>query len=282
MVQMDNYGLKYCTKSKYNFLFFNNLDFKDFGNEKLNDSIFNFFNYEYPGIPYSLHVDYYSNSICDEEYKFLDFNYIYDSFIKGSFVFDFYKNRIKVYSNGYNVIIHDIYNINYINVINVQYLFSLYDLYFKLHIAVIFYEMKMCLKYRKLDFIKTCFAKIMEFFGEFLVDTFPRELNYFISNITNLKDNASVVKKKADLKKHLKVVENQFKKFNIIFEDTQNVFNKSILYTKRLLHSRSYEIRFEANMQKVKSEFNLKVKQFKELFTIYKHESSIIVSNKES
>jgi len=168
-------------------------------------------------------------NLYDEEvYKFEEYNkfriqYLYSTFIRDSLLFKMYGQKIKVNWKANILPIKNIYLPSHDDIINHVSLFSRYDLYFKFYIAAFYYEIKICLKYT--DSSLSCFESTKNNFNDLWVYKFPQELNFFLSDIQtflnyHLNEKQDSNNQICIIKNQLQTkIENQFKQFNVVFDD---------------------------------------------------------------
>lgn len=263
MTELDYYGIKHCTSSKFNYLLFANMNFVNFGrSEKINNFMVKFFE---KVITENIKTnDLNINSkITKKDYEYLSIQYLYDTFIKDSIVFQLYGSYIKVYWKGKKQTIKNVYESSIFSTLNPLNLYALYDIYFKFYAAVLYYEMKEILKKNKVKKLKKGFSKIIKYVPNFHVGYFPLRLSSFIENIIELLNtpklnmpNENVLLEK--ILENKKKIDAQFKEFNFCFEKftgIKKIKNTVIhLFTDKAL--KKINIEFSSNVQNINKYFS--------------------------
>jgi len=282
-IQIIMYKSKNCSAQKFGFTYYDNntnIIIKD--KKVIENTILNFF---------QINIEQYKNkSFEDSEFNFFNLQYLYNTYIRNSILIKKYGQIIKVNWNGNEETIMDLYKNSSNDVINHEFLFARYDIYFKFYIAVYYYEMRKCLIVNKLKL--KCLASIKEYFGDFWTDTFPQELDYFISDIKALvnysydawvklnsllgiinADKRALNDVKNNIKELKNKIEKQFKQFNIVFKDSEK-----LTFMKRIKENMKKPFKPSIN-KTFENELKVSVKKFNELFTKFKSETSQISLN---
>lgn len=267
MSEINYYGIKHCTSSKFNYLLFTDINFVHFSkSEKINNFMNSFFE---KIITKNIEIDdlNFESKIKIKNYEYLSVQYLYDTFIKNSTVCKLYGNYINVYWKGKKQTVKNIYENSTFSTLNSLDLYALYDIYFKFYIAVLYYEMKEVLKKNKIKNIKNGFSQILKYVTNFQIKYFPQELKYFILDIIDLLNTSKDIKSNEHLLmekilEHKKKIDVQFEKFNFVFEKStgyqkiKNVFDNFIihLFTDKAL--KKINIELSSNVLSIKNYFS--------------------------
>lgn len=215
MTELNSYGIKHCTSSKFNYLLFSDINFVHFGkSEKINYFMDTFLK--------QINTKNIDTKIKLDDYQHLSVQCLYRRFISNSVVFRSYGDYIKVYWKGKKQTIKTIYeNLTFLTLNSLD-LYALYDIYFKFFIAALYYEMRDVFKKSQIRLIKLGFSHILKHINRFKVEYFPRELHYFILDIFDLLKTPQKISDQQECEKkifeHKKKIDLQFAEFNFSFE----------------------------------------------------------------
>lgn len=206
MTEMNNYGLQYCRK--FDFLLFNKINI-------------NYFNKDSLTINYDI-----KNSTKTDKYNYLNVKFFYDRFIKNSDVLKLYGVNIKFFWNEKKQTVKEIYKNAMYTTLNIHSLYILFDIYFKFYLAVIYYEINDVFFKKKSDSIKKKLSAINRTLSEFKYEYFPSKLKPFLSDIKKLLELPEAISEAENIKlsESKNCIDEQFKKFNIVFEKPVTIF----------------------------------------------------------
>lgn len=166
-------------------------------------------------------LDHYIHAISFVEYIQIDF--LYDNFVKGSKIISMYKEVVQVYWNRRLQSIDTVFTDLMVTTFNSQNVYALYDIYNKFYLAVIFHEFKRVLVGDNYEVLTGELAKLKEEFDyNKCENAFPNELTSFttdlnaIFNFTEKQDKSEAVKA---LQKGLSDVAEKFEKYNFIIRN---------------------------------------------------------------
>lgn len=226
MTYLNDNGLPNCTLSNKNFLLFNNVNFSSMGDHEHNEkSILEFFQRNVKNFKYSDLSSY--NEPC-EICNHLSVKYFKENFLNQSTVFETYGNLIQFKFNGQTKTTKEIYEDEANLLINSQNYYLSYEIYFKFHIAVIYYELKRVLDSSASSESYKNITDIPRKLSNFKSHNFPTEFQYFFSRVKNFLDflELSIVglpkRFESELSKRQNEIEKQLKTFNIVFETNDN------------------------------------------------------------
>lgn len=273
MTELNEYGIKYCSSPASNFLLFNNINFVDFGNDKLIEkSISKFFKHtKTPNLKLS-------DTANTSTLQYLNVWELYSNFIQPSIVLKLYGDIIRFYWKGKSQTVADIYKDAMYSSLNFRKLYGLYDVYFKFFTAVVYYEMLEVLREKKITRIKEKFSKMKDKLPAFKPDFFPNELNDLVLDIITLLkffDNYTPLngmKEPPELNEKLLEIKNrinkQFSNYNIVFEKPTALF-KIIKIGLVKLHISLFS---EGAHKKINSELSDNLFNFNSNFSLLKNQ----------
>lgn len=207
MAELNKYSFQYCTLPKFNFDVFSNVRFMD-------DNVKSVFENE----------NFKNLSIEPQDYECFSYTFLYQTLIEKSKFLNPYKDIIHVYWRRKKRSVLEVFE--ELTHLNPFYLYALYDIYFKFHIAVIYYEVK-----REFTSFKQLFPNIKN--NKNVIEwwiNFPVVFAPLINNVEYIYD---VLKNKSDLdestinvvsQKCLEI-EKQFKNFNFDFDFSNIQYN---------------------------------------------------------
>jgi len=211
ITEIEIYRSKYCKVSNFKFLSYNNSQYTNYNEDDVNSNIIMF-------------LEEYSKKESDVDvkldYDFFNIKVLYNTYIKDCPLFEIYGEKIhvnwKAKKQTFKHIILDYTN----DIVNYASLFSRYDLYIKFHIAVIYYEIRICLKAVVVNL--QCFDNIKHTFISFLTHKYPQKLQCFLLDINDLLkwpnvNNLQIIKESKYFNNIKNKIERQFEKFNIVF-----------------------------------------------------------------
>lgn len=156
MTELNDYGLEYCITDNTNFLLSNQtnliyFDDKDIFNKDMEDFLKD--NLE----KYNVRDLNFSCDINIKDYQFINIRYFYDNYVKSSSL-ELYQN-VKIQWKGNPEFLSNIFKQIIEFILNPLQLYTLFDLYFKTYIAVIYSEIKKVVEATSstLENIKTSF-----------------------------------------------------------------------------------------------------------------------------
>lgn len=265
MTELDKYGIKNCTSPKLNLLFFNNINFIDFGNTNVvKDSMSNFFDFD------PTHFDavtlFFNGIRSTEDYLYLYIEYLYETFISSSEVFKLYELHITVLWKGRYEFISTIYDDLMNLTINSLYLYAFYDIYFTFYVVVVYSEIRYIIKKNSFEPIKKCFEIMSNNLVDFNYIYFPSKLHDLISAIKTLLNLPIAMHDKSRNQIMTQIsttgeeIEDQIGKFNFFFSEATGTTSKKSrigLFSKEVI-------------QTINLELNSNVKQFNDYFLKFK------------
>lgn len=183
VTELNIFAIKNCNQSEFNFLLHNNMDFIDFGKgtfveNSITESLKNIKENSDP--KKSNAKDTNENNY---ELNSINIQYLYDTYVKESQVFSSYGNNVKFFWKGKKMSSTQIYEDLVIFILNPNDVYLFYDVYFKFHIAVIYYEINLILEKNNYKIIKNGFSELNKILSEFRVEYFPKKLHYLIKDI---------------------------------------------------------------------------------------------------
>lgn len=214
---------------------------------------------------------------CDDDCKYLNAQYLYDSFVKDSDVIKLYGNNVKVYWKGKYRTVVDVYEDAIFFTVNARLLYALYDVYFKFFIAAIYYEVREVLSKTRLKSIEKGLAKIDESI-RFRVDDFPRELKSLVSRVRDALrlptvdgsspiDEIALIDRSRETKR---IIDDEFGRLNIVFEK-----NSLFQIIKRGLTSFRIMCFTDNVLSVISEEIAFNLKPFKNYFLQLKRENIV-------
>jgi len=222
MVELNSYAIQHCTSSKFNFLFDNSKSSTEFDKNTLNEWMSkhckNCFN-----------IANLTGGYNNVKYEYFNVQFLYDNYIKNSEVINLLGDNIKFYWKGKYRTIVDIYKNAVFFIVDAHCLYALFDIYFKFFISAIYNEVKEVFNKKKLKTIKKNLSKINRSI-QLVPNNFPEKLKYLISDInkllsisvneSNINGNLEIGETKFmdEVNKIKRIIDEQFRKFNIIFE----------------------------------------------------------------
>lgn len=239
MTELNNYGIKNCSESKFNFLLFNNINFMHIGDGHFIEKSMKAFYKNNFGID-----NFQNTNINMKDFKYFDVQNLYDQYVKNSEVIKLYGQFIKFSWKGINLTLKEIFEDAIISTLNPYSLYAVYDMYFKFNLAVVHFEMGEILiknKFKNLRNIQREFLDIQNVMTNFVPKYFPSEFESIILDMQSLLSRPSnnttdITSKKLSIFKSFKKykesvideisvmneitecyikIDNQFKKFKI-------------------------------------------------------------------
>lgn len=222
MTYLNDNGLPNCTLSNKHFLLFNNINFSLMGDHEYNEkSMHEFFQRNVNHFYYNDLNSY--NKPC-EMCNHLSVKHFKENFLNQSTVFETYGNFIQFNFNGRTKTTKEIYKDEANLFINVQNYYLSFDIYFKFHIAVIYYALKRALDSSASSKWYKNNIDIPRKLSNFKSEHFPTEFDYFFSHVKQFLDFLELSARKSpkfekELSERMNKIEDQLKTFNIVFFD---------------------------------------------------------------
>lgn len=237
MVELDSYGIQYCSIHDFEFLLVNNVNFISF--EKKNAK-----KYFDDGITYfeqnnldSWHTEDNSTKNC------FDIRHLYNTYIRRAEVFfNTYKNYVLVLWKGKGQTIQEIVDDITVMFINPRYLHAFYDMYYNFFIAAVFFEVKSL--YSK--FGSRWIHQEVDQDNIIPITKFPKKFKTLISDVNHLwnirKSNDDNIQ--SEIKNRFESIQNQLERiFEFKFDaryQSRHSFNGSITHiTNQILATSS-------------------------------------------
>lgn len=263
IAKLNLYGNQHCSTTKKNLLFFNNINFLEFGdNKSITKSINDFFqkfaeNYK------ESDLRLVGNDLT--VYNYINIKYLYKTFVEKSQFISQYESFILFHWNGQKTTINNICKDISMFFVNSNHLFTFYDIYFKFYIAVVYIEIKRVIINKNIKKIKKNFQKLNDALIEFKQEYFPQYLTPFITKVQmfltypkslSTTDNEEIF---VELKKYELEIEKEFIDFSVAFdEESIYSYNYSFNFTLKNLLKTIYNI--------INNELSVKVKTFNNYF----------------
>ncbi|VVC38675.1 Hypothetical protein CINCED_3A012403 [Cinara cedri] len=239
MNELNTYGIKHCDISKRDFLLFNNINFMEFGVGKSpTEMTINLFKKSFNIAISPKSID--DKNLESDEYGHLNLNFLHRNFIKKSGIINQYNSKIMIYWKGKKLSFLSIIGNMMKFCIQPKFLFAFYDMYFKFHIAVLFWEVRDIINKEKKWFtIENLFADLRCVLSHLNDSNFPSELLHIVKQIQlvmSLKIGDEIDLNHQNiyfyrLGQKSNEIEDKFKKLNFVFEK-MNKTQKILLFVK--------------------------------------------------
>lgn len=179
-------------------------------------------------------IDYFNlmdldHNYAHDEYGFLNVKYLNDTFIASSSTINLYGHNIRVLWKGQMQTVQEVYDHSIITLIVNQFdLIWLYDIYFKVYLAVIYYERQHVIIPNVLRLVVNCFAAMENILENLDTSYFPQHLRPLASSIITLLNMPQTLAtsderiddemKMARISAYAEQIEEEFEKPSFFFE----------------------------------------------------------------
>lgn len=248
-------GLQYCVPQNCNCLLHRHINSFDLNDKNLiKTTVANFFFTNVQNFTED-HLDI--QNVCETDYNHFNIKYLYDNYIKSSNVIVHYEQCIQFTWKERPYTISNMFIEAKLDFLYPLILHTLYDVFFKFYISIIYYLMKKVMLSMNFNIIRDKFKKISTNY-HLNVEYFPRIYKPFILDIISLLklSTLSEMDEKENmiqLTKHTKKIDKLLNKFNIILNLSKTCKFKNNLFGGSL-HTT------------FNNELNLKVKQLNDTF----------------
>lgn len=241
MSELNVYSLKYCSRSPFNYLLFNNINLSTSGNNiLLQNSIRNLIVNRY-NISIGIENDTITST---EDLQYIKINDIYEIYVKNNLIFEYYEDNIKFHWKRQQQSVKYIFLDAMEMTLDPQLIYTLYDIYFKFYIAAVYYEMQNVLTENSYKNLKTKLNSLNDTLQFFDSTFFPNELSSFIINLKELLSIASTLEQTVENNEEIEeskvlsvikikesAINKQLKKYNltILINKTDNFKRLRIL-----------------------------------------------------
>lgn len=183
MKMLMSRGLEYCTPKNSNCILHHYINTFDLENNKqIKKILTTFFNRSVHDFTIN---DLNKSSVCETDYDYFNIRYLYENFIETSNVITQYKTCIQFTWKGLPYSLSDLFQNAQSDFIYPNVLRTLYDMFFKFYVSVVYWRIKKVLISTNLNVIQKKFEKISTCYP-LVNDYFPEEIKPFIIDIKSV------------------------------------------------------------------------------------------------
>lgn len=195
MSELNVYSLKYCSRSPFYYLLFNNINLSTSGNNiSLQNSISNLIVNRY-----NIETDFDIDTIVRAvDLRYFQINYFYEIYVKNNLIVEYYEDYIKFHWKRQQQSIKNIFSDAMEMTLDPQLIYALYDIYFKFYVGAVYYEMKIVLTENSYENLKAKLNNLNDALQFFDSAFFPNELSSFVIDLKELLSITSTQKQSVE------------------------------------------------------------------------------------